>query len=129
MARKMTHIGYGAATGALIGLGLGFYDKYKSGGSQNRVIEYILIGMVSGAVTSMLPDIIEPANNNPFHRGFAHSILFGSIILSCLGINFPRLLKGGLFGLVVASGSGGYISHLALDSTTPARLPIISNTF
>ena len=124
----MTHIGYGAGTGAVIGLGIGFYNYYKSGGSLNMILQYGLTGGLVGAATSMLPDIIEPAYNSS-HRGFAHSYILGIIILGGLCVNFTRLLNSDLLGVVCASGCGGYLSHLLLDSITPVGLPFISRDF
>lgn len=78
-------------------------------------------------VTATLPDLLEPANS-PHHRQFFHSAAFASLLINSLrhlyeweAENDGHLhLKDTL--LVIGSS---YLSHLAMDSTTPMGLPIL----
>jgi len=79
---------------------------------------------VLGALAGSLPDIIEPPLNRK-HRRFFHSLFtLGSATTLFLNINNSKELdkeqKAFLKGLVLA-----YLTHLALDSTTPRGLPLL----
>ena len=78
-------------------------------------------------ITATLPDLLEPANS-PHHRQFFHSAAFASLLINSMkrlheweaGNDGDLHLKDAL--LVIGSS---YLSHLAMDSTTPMGLPIL----
>jgi len=77
--------------------------------------------------TASLPDLIEPAIS-PHHRQFFHSVAFASLLIDGMrhlhkweGKNDGDLL---LKDALMVIGSS-YLSHLAMDSTTPRGLPIL----
>jgi len=77
-----------------------------------------------GAVIGLSPDLLEPATN-PKHRKLAHSLSVGGAALYSAKKSWdnPQLnseQKAGALASVAA-----YLSHLVLDSTTPASLPIV----
>ena len=73
-------------------------------------------------ITSVLPDIIEPAVDYK-HRGFFHSKRALRFLYKyALGISFIIALIFNVF-FYLFFGVVGYILHLLLDSTTPMGLP------
>jgi len=77
-----------------------------------------------GAGVAVLPDILEPAVS-PRHRAFAHSTVFGGTIVGFTkkawdSSELPDSQKEETVCVALA-----YLSHLALDASTPASLPII----
>lgn len=113
----------------------------------------VIAGIVGGVLGSRFPDIVDPPTS-PNHRGAAHSILAGAAALSvpisewqgaCRRLaaehehrmlakqegSFDRFVQQiavwfwhFLAGLI-AGIRAGYVSHLALDATTSAALPLI----
>ncbi len=85
------------------------------------LIEYLYF-ILPMFLTTMLPDILEPATNYK-HRGFFHSkttLKFLSVY--CLA---PLFILGFAFNFLfyLFFGIIGYISHLLGDWTTPMGLP------
>jgi membrane-bound metal-dependent hydrolase YbcI (DUF457 family) len=90
-----------------------------------RSVVEIFLHTFGSCLGAIIPDILEPANN-PQHRSFFHSTVFLGFMVYCYQqINVhPTLqeqpgLKKILSGIVF-----GYITHLLLDSKTPASLPL-----
>ena len=124
--------------GALVG-GLSVFASAMAAGPSPSVGE-VLGGVLSGVVTSRLPDVLEPATH-PGHRRVAHS----TVVLGATGWAATRLHKTHValaaaadsetdplrkFLAQVAGGAtvgaaGGYASHLMLDATTPMGLPLL----
>ncbi len=82
----------------------------------------------TAAICGTLPDLLEPAFNNPHHRQFFHSIAF----LSALGYGVHRVYKwqpdtewkkAARWLLLVAGGA--YMTHLAMDALTSRGLPLV----
>lgn len=109
MSDRSTHIVAGALAGALIAL---WHPQL----ADHTLSDRIIMGCSLGAIGGVLPDLLEPPDF-PSHRGFAHSYAFlgGSLHGSIRAAN-P----------VVALLSAGYASHLILDASTPANLPLLS---
>jgi membrane-bound metal-dependent hydrolase YbcI (DUF457 family) len=85
------------------------------------IIDYIYL-IIPMFFTTMLPDILEPANHYT-HRKFFHSkrvLMFLSKF--CI---IPFLILGFFshFFFYILFGVLGYISHLLADSTTKMGLP------
>ncbi len=87
-----------------------------------------VIAFAGGALLGRLPDVIEPALNNPHHRQFFHSVAF----LTALGISVkkvwdshPETELGRWLRAAALIAVGAYISHLLADAVTPRSLPLI----
>jgi membrane-bound metal-dependent hydrolase YbcI (DUF457 family) len=76
-----------------------------------------------GAVIAAWPDILEPAKNNPNHRDFFHSVVFGGAVLyGAVGKHSQKWHPDARFA--AASIALSYLSHLYLDSGTTKGLPL-----
>lgn len=91
-------------------------------------VEKTLVASGIGYACGTLPDILEPALNNPDHRQFFHSIG----VLGLAGYGFYRAFKWEPESLfenflrIVAMGAcGAYAVHLLMDARTPKGLPLI----
>lgn len=88
-------------------------------------LEAIGVFLGGGAVAS-LPDVIDPPTS-PRHRSVGHSVAGVAgigIALKNLEAN-PNITKNTKD--IVYAMSGAYLSHIVLDATTPAGIPLISN--
>lgn len=115
----MTH----SVVGGLSGLAVAFCDR----GDNSETTHNLLLATATGTFFGKLPDILEPALNNPHHRQFCHSL----VVLSAVGYgikkayewqpenDFSSLVRG-----AVLFAGGGYISHLLLDVVTLRSLSI-----
>lgn len=79
---------------------------------------------ILGGFGGLIPDLLEPANN-PNHREFFHSLVFGYLLLvGNQKIQSQEDIKPEL-KFLSNSISNGIFSHLGLDSTTSRSLPLI----
>jgi len=110
--------------GAAITVGLiSAYSEHQKGQNTAKPIAHAALAAACGT----LPDIIEPAVN-PNHRQFFHSLGFAGM----MGYGLYKLYKWEpedefdkfLKGAALVAG-GAYLTHLAMDATTPKSLPII----
>lgn len=108
------------------GISLGVYALYKSHNKEPWTLEGVLISGGLGAITALLPDILEPSSH-PNHRGAFHS--WGA--LAILILSNHKILQNDVFSnlsdnekLALILASVGYGSHLLVDSQTPKGLPI-----
>lgn len=116
-----------AVAGTLSCLGVTFYDYQKRKiNDPNTEFDFIqlIINIAAGFAGATFPNKIEPAYN-PNHRSTCHSLFMAAI--NVCGINatsdFEQLnprLKSAINAFLY-----GYLSHLALDFTTPKGLPLI----
>ena len=120
MANGSTH----QVLGGLAGLAVTVLDKPEGRTSLHHPIAALSLGALLGK----LPDVIEPALNNPHHRQAFHSIL----VLVALGVGVkkawdahPETELGRLLRAAALIGGGAYISHLLADALTPRSLPLI----
>lgn len=152
MSDGKIHKAVGALTGAIFGAHA--IQDVVDPWSQAIIMASSIGG---GIVGGKLPDVLEPALNDPRHRAVAHSWAVG---LLCWGVGKKlvaiaehckaeaeqarqRWLASGktdwmaflqwvvglaVFGFLWAL-TGGYGSHLALDSNTPAGLPLLAKGF
>ena len=110
--------------GGLLSLAIALCDK----GDNSETAHNPMLAAGLGAFCGKLPDILEPALNNPHHRQFFHS--FAMLIAVGYGVkkvyewqpenNLDAFVRG-----VVLFAGAGYVSHLLLDATTPCSLPIL----
>ena len=117
MPNRNTHFWTGAGFGAL-----NYFVKKKQRNESANLLELFLVGLASGGA-AILPDLIDRPTG-PNHRNIGHSVDFsGNIILKAREAvqknpNLGNNEKDFLDALFV-----GFVSHLWLDSMTPARLP------
>lgn len=145
MPNKKIHTSVGATAGVVKTLAAQVRNE-------NISLPELIASGVGGLLGGRLPDMIDPPNS-PNHRDIGHSIMFtlagialliGVIIYlktSCKelereanwhiqnGYNIPDDIKVELmqkrFTLGFLNGlATGYVSHLALDSTTPAGIKL-----
>ena len=82
---------------------------------------------VAAALTTCLPDILEPATS-PNHRQFFHSLVWAGLIVAA--VNKLREWKPTkpseiLLKDLAMCAAAGYLIHLALDAMTKKSLPIL----
>jgi membrane-bound metal-dependent hydrolase YbcI (DUF457 family) len=104
--------------------GVFVYAVYKNSKNEKLSFAELCGAALLGGAMGILPDILEPAKNNPHHRRIFHSLA----LLSCF------LLKDGLYDEFQLNerqrdfcniALSGYSSHLIVDSFSPRSLPII----
>lgn len=108
------------------GAGIGIAIAYRES-QTGESTAWPLLGGGLGTLLGTLPDILEPADH-PNHRQFFHGLLFASV----LGYSGYKLYKwkpeepwqevARMVGLIAI---GAYLTHLAMDATTPKSLPMI----
>ena len=109
MPNRSTHLMAGGPAGAVVGL-------LHPGLSHLHPARRLLLGLAIGLLGSAMPDILEPADS-PSHRGSLHSVaLLGASVHGSIRSADP----------VLAIFAIGYASHLALDASTPAGLPLFA---
>ena len=107
MSGRSTHLVIGVVFSATIAVAIGGLTLFHA--------------LVGGAIGSILPDIIEPADHYR-HRAFFHSrsllkyLLIGTLV--SLVLSFPVPIFWFMFYACI-----GYVMHLAADATTKMGLP------
>ncbi|HEY6227483.1 MAG TPA: metal-dependent hydrolase, partial [Verrucomicrobiae bacterium] len=77
----------------------------------------------AGAFAGLAPDILEPATS-PNHRQFFHSLVAAGLVAWAIsGKNTLKLSRATRLFLWVFGMS--YLSHIALDCTTPKRINLL----
>lgn len=118
MSNRKTHTQVGFAAGIASSL---FYQASSQPVGESKIdwLEVFSCGLV-GAAIAQLPDRLEPATN-PNHRGFFHSITAAALVSmarsSSRNKDYPRTVK-----IHANAAAFGYLSHLVLDSQTPAGI-------
>ena len=100
------------------------FDK----GENKTVLHNPAVAFTCGALLGKLPDVIEPALNNPHHRQFFHSwVFFGGLSygVKTLWDMTPQTEMGRLARAAALIAGGAYISHLVADAVTPRSLPLL----
>ncbi|MFB6191153.1 MAG: metal-dependent hydrolase [Candidatus Nanohaloarchaea archaeon] len=117
MPGRKTHFGIGALVSGLL-----YAGKCERQNQPYNAAE-VLVTAFSGGFAGTFPDALEPADN-PNHREFFHSVLFGTGVAGSTqkveDMNLTEKQKAFLKSL-----SAGYLSHLAADATTPKSLPLL----
>lgn len=113
-----THLIVGAVVGG------GTYLAMKSQRNEQAKLGEVIACAMAGAVVALLPDMLEPATG-PFHRGLLHSAAAGAGLVYLSRqiwrmAEFPESER-----ILYLVGCVAYLSHLVLDLSTPARLPIV----
>ena len=131
MPNYKKHADTGAIVGGVTGIVINLiYQSRRTNQNNKQKIDFSELflcgvgGSVIGTIGGILPDKLEPARN-PHHRKFFHSIFTSTVIGYGLyktnsNNNMCELTKG-----IITTAGIGYLSHLALDSQTPKRLPLL----
>ena len=72
---------------------------------------------------ALLPDILEPADG-PDHRKFFHSLTAAGLVAHAMSGKHTENYSEPACRLLAALGMG-YLSHIALDCTTPAAIDLV----
>jgi membrane-bound metal-dependent hydrolase YbcI (DUF457 family) len=114
MPNRQTH----TIAGGLVGL----LPNLQTRDEHQNAMEAV-VGVIAGIAGGILPDTLEPAENWN-HRSHFHSVFAGGAITAALikadDPRIPRLIQVGLKSFCL-----GYLSHLAMDATTPMGLPAL----
>lgn len=116
-----------AIAGVASGIGVTLYDYQKNKNKDPNVdfdFLQLLINIIAGFTGAALPDKLEPAYH-PNHRSTCHSL--SAAALNGWGMNVTENLENldPRWKSVIKSLSFGYLSHLALDLSTPKGLPLL----
>ena len=95
------------------------FDKAPANNNLQRLQESVG-GALGGLLGVALPDIFDPPLH-PGHRAMAHAL----IPVSAGAAAWSRQLDNWQAGLRAGLGAG-YLTHIALDFTTPRCLPLLS---
>lgn len=132
MPNKPTHLIAGIITGAVISGGRAMYLAQEGLVAPESTIEWLstssitLIGAAVGGQFGLLPDILEPAKKGHWrHRKFFHSYTLLLLIVFFTYQTEMNLELDDLTRHFFTVAAAGYLSHLLLDSRTPAGLPWI----
>ena len=120
--RKSVHVFFGVLAGFLALALFGKFPKSIEEALTFRAIVDIFIALIGGYIGGVFPDWFEPGTNRR-HRGFFHSRIM--LIILIVLVIFIQLagLGSHYLDLLATVFCFGYISHLLLDSLTPAGLP------
>lgn len=86
----------------------------------------ILAGLAT-ALTTCLPDILEPATS-PNHRQFFHSLVWAGLVVAAVAkLREWKPTKPGevLLKDLAMCAAAGYLIHLTLDAMTKKSLPLL----
>lgn len=118
MSDSETHFTVGASISVL-----SYLLHKKARNETTDLMEIFAIGLCGGAVAT-LPDVIDPAYSSN-HRSIGHSIVLSGLLISALAKKLeenPKITKHQRD--FAKSMIWSFASHLLLDSSTPAGLPL-----
>ncbi len=119
MPNRNDHLLYGFLGGALGYILIRLIDN-----AEIKPESVLLAGGI-GAVAGLAPDILEPAVN-PNHRATFHSVAaVTAITVGANEVHKTELIDSDADAVLLGGIAGGYLSHLAADSTTQKGLPLI----
>jgi len=131
LPNKKVHLIAGVVTGAVISLvrvqfadnGALFLDSPMGALSLSTIV---LISAAIGGQFGLLPDILEPSKRKKWrHRRFFHSYTVLVLLLWFTYQTETNLELSDFTRHLFTVAAAGYLSHLLLDSRTPAGLPWI----
>ena len=82
MPNSSTHL----IAGGLSGLIVAMFDKNDN----HETVRDPFLAAAIGAVSGRLPDMLEPALRNPYHRQFFHSV----VVLIAAGYGLKKFMNG-----------------------------------
>ena len=120
MANRTKHLYIGGAAAAITYIAMCKYYHREP-----ALIEGVVFSF-AGLISSVLPDMLEPATLNPNHRQFCHSITAGILLLnsSIKGCRYTNYKFEEPMKILMACVIVGYLTHLLLDGGTPKGLPV-----
>lgn len=116
------HICIGAMAGAGYTVGMYLWIKRKEP-NYNFPWKKLFVNISLGLAFAKLPDWIEPATN-PNHRKFFHSLTTAGLVGYGMYGKHTHNINVNLLDYIRSIGFA-YLSHLAVDATTPKSLPLI----
>ncbi|RMF02562.1 MAG: hypothetical protein D6772_03365 [Bacteroidetes bacterium] len=133
MPNKPVHLVAGVLTGAVVSFARIYYLDHPTAIDGEVALigpfslaSIMLISAAVGGQFGLLPDILEPAKRKEWrHRRFFHSY---ALLAMLLWFTYQTETNPELHELVrhfFTVAAAGYVSHLLLDSRTPAGLPWI----
>jgi membrane-bound metal-dependent hydrolase YbcI (DUF457 family) len=122
MPNAKQHLIAGLAVGAVVNAAIQWLDRMEYPSKPFDWGELLLCSLAAGAA-GLLPDILEPADS-PDHRKFFHSLTVAGLVAQAISGKHTDDYSEPGCRLLSALGMG-YISHIALDCTTPAAIDLI----
>jgi len=116
------HFVAGLAVGAVMNGVIQWLEQLDDPSKKFDWGEFFLCTAAGGAA-ALLPDILEPANS-PNHRKFFHSITAAGLVVYAMSGRHTEGCSKPVLKLLTILGMG-YLSHLALDCTTPRAIDFI----
>jgi membrane-bound metal-dependent hydrolase YbcI (DUF457 family) len=83
----------------------------------------LVVCCAAGGAAALLPDILEPADS-PDHRKFFHSVTAAGLMVYGMSGRHTDDYSESTRKILTVLGMG-YLSHLALDCTTPRGIDLI----
>ena len=83
----------------------------------------LIVCSAAGGAAALLPDILEPADS-PNHRKFFHSVTAAGLVVYGMSGRHTDDCSESARKILTVLGMG-YLSHLALDCTTPRAIDLI----
>jgi membrane-bound metal-dependent hydrolase YbcI (DUF457 family) len=122
MPNAKQHLIAGLAVGAIVNATIQWLDRVDDPSKPFDWGELLVCSFAAGAA-ALLPDILEPADS-PNHRKFFHSLTAAGLVAHAVSGRHTANYSAPTFRILAALGTG-YLSHIALDCTTPAAIDLV----
>jgi len=122
MPNAKQHLITGLAVGAVVNAAIQWLDRVEDPGKPFDWGELFVCSLAAGAA-ALLPDILEPADS-PNHRKFFHSLTAAGLVAHAVSGKHTHDYAEPTCRILAVLGAG-YLSHIALDCTTPAAVDLI----
>lgn len=116
------HLVAGLVVGAVVNGVIQWLERLDDPGKQFEWGEFLACTAAGGAA-ALLPDILEPADS-PNHRKVFHSVTAAALVVYAMSGRHTKGCSKPVLKLLTVLGMG-YLSHLALDCTTPRAIDLI----
>lgn len=122
MPNAKQHLIAGLAVGAVVNSAIQWLDRVDD---PTKSFDWgeLLVCSFAGGAAALLPDILEPADG-PDHRKFFHSLTAAGLVAHAMSGKHTENYSEPACRLLAALGMG-YLSHIALDCTTPAAIDLV----
>lgn len=88
-------------------------------------IEQTALLTISSMLVAHVPDMDQSMARGPHHRGILHSVVLGVLLFGAVYFFSYELRSHSPWNWIVYGAMIGYLSHLLLDSLTPAGIPLL----
>ena len=122
MPSAKEHLLAGLVAGAVVNGAIQWLDRINNPNNPFDWGEFLLCSFAGGAA-AVLPDLLEPADS-PRHRKFFHSFTAAALVAHGISGKHTKNFSEPTCRLLSVLGIG-YLSHIALDCTTPAAIDLI----